>query len=59
MDNEIADQTEIRLIMIRKALYRLYDHSLVALKQYRDKETHWFIYHWRLQPDQFGDSSQT
>jgi len=24
----------------------------VALRQSRDKETGWFIFHWRLQPDQ-------
>jgi len=51
-DNEIADKTLIRLNMIRKALYKLYDHSLVALRQSRDKETGWFIFNWRLQPDQ-------
>ena len=53
-DNEIADKTQMRLNLVRKALYRLYDHSLVALRRPRDKETGWFIYHWRLQPDQFG-----
>jgi transcription initiation factor TFIIE subunit alpha len=51
-DIEIADKTLIRLNMVRKALYRLYDHSLVALRQFRDKETGWFIFNWRLQPDQ-------
>jgi len=51
-DNEIADKTQIRLNMVRKALYNLYDHSLVALRQSRDKETGWFIFNWRLQPDQ-------
>jgi transcription initiation factor TFIIE subunit alpha len=53
-DIEIADKTQIRLSMVRKALYRLYDHSLVALRQSRDKETGWFIFNWRLQPDQLG-----
>jgi len=43
-DNEIADKTQIRLNMIRKALYKLYDYSLVALRQSRDKETGWFIF---------------
>ncbi|MCW4001655.1 MAG: transcription factor [Candidatus Bathyarchaeota archaeon] len=51
-DIQIADQTEIRLNTVRKTLYRLYDHSLVGLRQTRDKETGWFVYHWRLQPDQ-------
>ena len=51
-DNEIVDQTQIRLNTVRKMLYRLYDHSLVAIRQSRDKETGWFIFNWRLQPDQ-------
>jgi len=51
-DNEIADKTQIQLKMIRKALYSLYDHSLVMPRQHRDKETGWFVYNWRLQPDQ-------
>ena len=52
VDIEIAEKTQIRLNIVRKALYRLYDHSLVALRQSRDKETGWFIFNWRLQPDQ-------
>jgi len=53
-DNEIANKTQIRLNLVRKALYRLYDHSLVALRLSRDKETGWFIFNWRLQPGQLG-----
>lgn len=51
-DNEIADKTQIRLNLVRKVVYRLYDHSIVALRRSRDKETGWFIFNWRLQPDQ-------
>lgn len=51
-DIEIADKTQMQLKMVRKALYRLYDHSLVTFRQSRDKETGWFIFNWRLQPDQ-------
>ena len=51
-DIQITDQTEIRLNTVRKTLYRLYDHSLVGLRRSRDKETGWFVFHWRLQPDQ-------
>jgi transcription initiation factor TFIIE subunit alpha len=53
-DIEIADKTQIQLKMVRKALYGLYDHYLVALRQSRDKETGWFIYNWRLEPDQLA-----
>ncbi|MCJ7469445.1 transcription factor [Candidatus Bathyarchaeota archaeon] len=51
-DDEIANKTSIRLNSIRKILYKLYDHSLVGLRRTRDPKTGWFIFHWRLQPDQ-------
>ena len=51
-DNEIANKTGIRLNSVRKILYRLYDHSLVSLRRSRDQNTGWFIFHWKLQPDQ-------
>ena len=52
-DDVIANKTGIRLNSVRKILYKLYDHSLVGLRRSRDQETGWFIFHWRLQPDQF------
>lgn len=52
IDIDVAAQTQIRLNTVRKTLYRLYDHSLVGLRRSRDKETGWFVFHWRLQPDQ-------
>jgi len=51
-DDQIATKTEIRLNTVRKILYRLYDHSLVSLRRSRDENTGWFIFHWKLQPDQ-------
>jgi len=51
-DDEIVNKTGIRLNSVRKTLYKLYDHSLVALRRTRDENTGWFIFHWRLQPDQ-------
>jgi transcription initiation factor TFIIE subunit alpha len=51
-DDEIANKTTIKLNLVRKILYKLYDHSLVSLRRTRDPKTGWFIFHWRLQPDQ-------
>ncbi|MEM4703611.1 MAG: transcription factor, partial [Candidatus Bathyarchaeia archaeon] len=51
-DEEIANKTSIKLNSIRKILYKLYDHSLVSLRRTRDPKTGWFIFHWKLQPDQ-------
>jgi len=51
-DDAIANKTGIRLNSVRKILYKLYDHSLVSLRRTRDPTTGWFIFHWKLQPDQ-------
>lgn len=51
-DDDIANKTGIRLNSVRKILYKLYDHSLVSLRRTRDPKTGWFIFHWKLQPDQ-------
>ena len=51
-DDEIANNTGIRLNLVRKILYKLYDHSLVSLRRTRDPKTGWFIFHWKLQPNQ-------
>ena len=51
-DDVIANKTGIRLNTVRKILYKLYDHSLVGLRRTRDPKTGWFIFHWKLQPDQ-------
>lgn len=51
-DDEIANKTGVRLNSVRKILYKLYDHSLVSLRRTRDPKTGWFIFHWKLQPEQ-------
>lgn len=51
-DEEIVAKTEIKLNTVRRILYKLYDRSLIGLRRTRDKETGWFLFHWRLQPDQ-------
>jgi transcription initiation factor TFIIE subunit alpha len=43
---------EVRLNTVRKILYKLYDHGLVSCTRVRDEKTGWFIFYWRLQPDQ-------
>ena len=50
--DEIAARTGMHLNSVRKTLYKLYKHSLIGLRRSRDKETGWFVFHWRLQPDQ-------
>ena len=47
---ELAEKTDIQINTVRKILYRFYNHSLVTSRRFRDKETGWFIFQWRLQP---------
>jgi transcription initiation factor TFIIE subunit alpha len=47
---ELTEITEIQINEVRKLLYRFYNHSLVTNRRFRDKETGWFIFQWRLQP---------
>jgi len=51
-DEEIVAKTNIKLNSVRKILYKLYERSLVGLRETRDNDTGWFVFHWRLQPDQ-------
>ena len=51
-DEMLATESTVRLNTVRKILYKLYDHSLVSLRRTRDPKTGWFIFHWKLQPDQ-------
>lgn len=51
---ELANKTEIRVNTVRKVLYKLYNHSLVTSRRFRDPETGWFIFQWKLQPELMG-----
>ena len=47
---EIAENTGIQINEVRKILYKFYSHSIVTSRRFRDKDTGWFIFQWRLQP---------
>lgn len=48
---ELSQKTGIQINMVRKLLYKFYNHSLVTSRRFRDRETGWFIFQWRLQPE--------
>ncbi len=54
-DEEIANQTGMRLNAVRKILYKLYDLHLASYRRTRDKETGWFVYYWILEPERIHD----
>src|SRR6266704_1006057 len=51
-DDVIAVNANVKLNAARRVLYKLYNHALVTVVRSRDEKTGWFIYHWKLQPDQ-------
>ncbi len=48
---DLSAKTGIQINDVRRILYRFYNHSLVTSKRFRDKDTGWFIFQWRLQPE--------
>ena len=47
-DEEIAKKTGIKLNIVRKVLYKLYDLGLASYKRSKDPETQWFTYSWKF-----------
>ena len=48
-DEAIAEKTEIKLNIVRKILYKLYDMGLATYKRSKDPETQWFTYSWKFE----------
>ena len=51
-DEEIAKETGIKLNIVRKILYRLYDMGLASYKRSKDPETQWFTYSWKFETEE-------
>ena len=50
-DEIIAEELDIKLNQVRKALYKLHDLELATFRRIRDKTTGWFIFYWKLHPE--------
>ncbi len=51
-DEEIANKTGIKLNIVRKILYKLYDMGLASYKRSKDPETQWFTYSWKFEKEE-------
>ncbi len=51
-DEEIAEKTGIKLNIVRKILYKLYDAGLASYKRSKDPETQWFTYSWKFEKEE-------
>ena len=54
-DEEIAEETEIKLNIVRKVLYKLYDAGIATYKRTKDPETNWYIYSWKFEQNKVSD----
>ncbi|OEC87686.1 transcription factor E [Methanobacterium sp. A39] len=50
-DEEISEDIELRLNVVRRILYNLYDAGLVNYKRSKDPETQWYTYNWKLEKE--------
>jgi transcription initiation factor TFIIE subunit alpha len=50
-DEELAKKTGIRLNLVRRILYDLYENRIVNYRRVRDENTGWYIYYWHLEPE--------
>lgn len=48
-DEQIAEETEIRLNIVRRVLYKLYDAGVASYKRSKDPETQWYTYAWKFE----------
>jgi len=48
-DEEISEYTEIRLNIVRRVLYKLYDAGIASYKRSKDPETQWYTYNWKFE----------
>lgn len=49
-DEKIANEIGVRLNLVRKILYDLYDNRVVDYRRTRDDESGWYIYYWHMEP---------
>ncbi|EHP87222.1 transcription factor E [Methanotorris formicicus] len=46
-DDEIARKLNLKLNLVRKLLYKIYEARLVDYKREKDEETNWYTYTWK------------
>ena len=51
-DEDISEKTGIKLNIVRKFLYKLYDLKIANYKRSKDPETQWYTYSWKFDEDE-------
>ena len=50
-DDELAKRAGIRINLVRKILYDLYENRVVSYRRTRDENSGWYVYYWRIEPE--------
>lgn len=48
-DEKISEELGLKINLVRKVLYKLYDYRLASYVRTKDKEIGWYIYTWKLE----------
>jgi len=48
-DEELAEETGMKINTVRRVLYKLYDYRLASYVRTRDAEIGWYTYTWKLE----------
>lgn len=54
-DLDIAEETDIKLTLVRKVLYNLYDAGIATYKRTKDPESSGDIYSWKFEQEKVYD----
>ena len=54
-DEEISEETEIKLTVVRRLLYKLYDAGIATYRRSKDPVTKWESYNWKFEPDKVSE----
>jgi transcription initiation factor TFIIE subunit alpha len=55
-DEEISEEIELRLNIVRRILYKLYDAGIASYKRSKDPETQWYTYSWKFDTEKVIDT---
>ena len=55
VDEEIAEDLDLNIKVVRNSLFKLNEQSLARFRRIRNSETGYFVYHWTLDPSKMKD----
>ncbi|HDL14921.1 MAG TPA: transcription factor E [Euryarchaeota archaeon] len=58
-DEEISEETGLRLNTVRRALYKLYEYRIASYNRTKDREIGWYIYTWTLHLNKVNEIIKT